>query len=320
MWPRSLIALALALVAASGSASAQGWPTKPVRVIVPVTPGSALDISARTVSDHLARQLNQTFVVENRTGAGGTTGATAVAKADPDGYTILVHSSAVTIHPSTFINLAYDTARDFAGVTPIINVPLILVVSPNKYKSLAALVAAGKAKAGAMNYASVGYGAAAHLTSERLRLAAGFEAQHIPFRGAPEALTEVLAERVDFFYTPILPALSLLREGKLLALATSSSKRSLAMPDLPTTLEAGFPNSDFNFWTGMLVPAKTPRDVIDILHRETRKAIDSGEAREKFANLGGEPMLMTPAEFDALIRREQDANAELVKAAGIKPN
>ncbi len=310
----------LLLLWSQGSAIAQGWPAKPVRVIVPVTAGSAIDITARTVSDQLARQLAQTFVVENRTGAGGTTGATAVAKADADGYTVLVHSSAITIHPATFINLAYDTARDFAGVMPIVDVPLILVVSPNKYQSLAALIAAGKAKGGAMNYASVGYGAAAHLTSERLRLAAGFEAQHIPFRGAPEALTEVLAERVDFFYTPILPALALLREGKLKALATSSSKRAQALPEVPTTLEAGLPNSDFNFWIGMFVPARTPREVVDRLHQEVRKAAQTDTVQEKLRTLGGEPMAMSTAEFDALIRKEQDANAALVRAAGIKPN
>jgi tripartite-type tricarboxylate transporter receptor subunit TctC len=320
MWHRSIVASALLLLAAHGSANSQAWPAKPVRVIVPVTAGSALDISARTLSDQLAKQLGQTFVVENRTGAGGTTGATAVAKAEPDGYTILVHSSAITIHPSTFTSLAYDTARDFAGVMPIINVPLILVVSPAKYKTLAELIAAGKAKAGAMNYASVGYGAAAHLTSERLRLSAGFQAQHIPFRGAPEALTEVLAERVDFFYTPVLPALALLRDGKLRALATSSSKRAQALPDVPTTLESGLPNSDYNFWIGVFVPKKTPRAVVDKLYQESRKAIEAGEARTKFATLGGEPMVMNPAEFDALIRKEQAANAELVKAAGIKPN
>jgi tripartite-type tricarboxylate transporter receptor subunit TctC len=244
----------------------------------------------------------------------------AVVKADPDGYTLLVHSSAVTIHPATFLNLAYDTARDFAGVMPIINTPLILVVSPARYQSLGDLIAAGKAKNGAMNYASVGYGAAAHLTSERLRLAAGFAAQHIPFRGAPEALTEVLAERVDFFYTPILPALSLLREGNLKALATSSSQRAQALPDVPTTLEAGLPNADFNFWIGMFVPAKTPREVVEKLYQETRRAAQTEAAQEKLRALGGEPMAMSPAEFDALIRREQDANAALARAAGIKPN
>jgi tripartite-type tricarboxylate transporter receptor subunit TctC len=314
-----LVVLALVLLGAPEDAIAQGWPNKTVRVIVPVTAGSAIDITARTTSDQLAKQLGQTFVVENRTGAGGTTGAAAVAKADPDGYTILFHAAAITIHPATFLNLAYDTARDFAGVTPIVNVPLILVVSPNRYRSLAELIAAGKSGR-AINYASVGYGAAAHLTSERLRLAAGFEAQQIPFRGAPEALTEVLAERVDFFYTPILPALPLLREGKLKALATSSSKRAQALPEVPTTLEAGLANSDFNFWIGTFVPAKTPREVVDKLYQETRKAAETDEARDKFQKLGGEPMAMSPAEFDALIRKEQKANAELVKAAGIKPN
>jgi tripartite-type tricarboxylate transporter receptor subunit TctC len=318
MW-RSLVAAALVLSSTLG-ALAQAWPVKPLRVIVPVTAGSAIDIIARTVSDQLAGPLAQPVVVENRTGAGGTIGAASVAKADPDGYTILVHSSAHAIAPSTFPNLPYDTGRDFAGVTPLANVPLVLVVSPSKYQSISELVAKAKANPGTINYATVGAGAAAHLTAERFRLSAGFEAQQIPFRGAPEAMTEVMAGRVDFFFSPTLPTLPLVQDGKLKAIAVSSSKRASALPEVPTTLEAGFANSDYNFWIGMFVPAKTPREIIDRLHQETAKVLQMPGVREKLAALGGEPMTMSANEFDAFLHAEIAMNAALVKAAGIKGN
>ena len=318
MWHR-LAAIALALLGMQADALAQGWPNKPVRVIVPVTPGSAIDIVARTIADQLSTQLGQPFVVENRTGAGGTIGAAAVAKADPDGLTILVHSTAVTIFPATFLNLPFDTARDFAGVTPVVNVPLVLVVSPAKHKSLQELVATAKAKPGSVNYATVGAGAAAHMTAERLRLSAGFEAQQIPFRGAPEAQTEVLAGRVDFFFSPVLAALPLVQSGDLLGLAVSSSRRASALPNIPTTVEAGYPNSTYDFWIGFFLPAKTPRDIVDRLYQEIRKAKEKPEVQAKFKTLGGEPMEMTPGEFDGLIRDSVAMNRELAKAAGIQP-
>jgi tripartite-type tricarboxylate transporter receptor subunit TctC len=314
-----LAALVLTVLGAVG-AWAQGWPLKPVRVVVPVTAGSAMDIVGRLLADELGKQLGQTFVVENRTGAGGTIGAAAVASAEPDGHTILIHTTALTIHPSTFANLPYDPGRDLAGVAPIVNTPLVLIVSPHKYKSLADLVAAAKAKRGTINYATVGAGAAAHLTAERFRLSAGFEAQQIPFRGAPEAITEVMAERVDFFFSPILPAVPLLREGKLRALAVSSAKRASALPDVPTTLELGYADSNFEFWIGTFVPARTPREIVDRLYREIRTAVQKKESLEKLAALGGELMSMTPAEFDTFVRDQIAANAALVKAAGIKPN
>jgi len=308
----------ISIGALSPPAFAQSWPTKPLRVVVPVTAGSAIDIIARTVSDQLATRLGQPVVVENRTGAGGSIGAASVAKADPDGYTILVHSSAHVIAPSTFPNLPYDPARDFSGVMPLANVPLVLIVAPEKYKTIGDLVAYAKAKPGGINYATVGAGAAAHLTAERFRLSAGFTAQQIPFRGAPEAITEVMAGRVDFFFSPTLPTLPLLRDGKIAALAVSSSRRASALPDVPTTVEAGYADSDYNFWIGMFVPAKTPRDVVDRLYRETAQVLQSAGVQQKLKALGAEPMAMTPEKFDAFLRDEIAMNANLVKAAGIK--
>ncbi len=309
------------LLAGTCNAPAQSWPSKPVRIVVPVSAGSATDVTARLIADHLQQQLGQPFVVENRTGAGGTTGMGYVAKqVDPDGYTILVHSAAFTIQPSTFPNLGYDSGKDFAGVTLLGMAPLVMIASPEKYKTLKDLVNAAKAKPNSVNYSSVGYGAAAHLAAERFRLAAGFEAQQIPFRGAPEAINEVLAKRVDFFYSPTLAAVQLIRTGKLSALAVSGSKRALALPEVPTTIEAGYPNSDYNFWLGMWVPVKTPRDIVDKLYAATKKTLALKEVQDKLVALGSEPEEMTPAEFDKFFHDDIARNAALVKAAGIKPN
>ena len=290
---RWLAACAAVLVSAP-AALGQSWPSKPVRIIVPVTAGSATDVTARVIAEHLAQQLGQPFVVENRTGAGGTTGMGYVAKqVDADGYTILVHSAAFTIQPSTFPNLGYNSGKDFAGVTLLGMAPLVMIASPEKYKTLKDLVTAAKAKPNSVNYATVGYGAAAHLASERLRLAAGFEAQQIPFRGAPEAINEVLAQRADFFFSPTLAAVQLIRSGKLVGLATSSSKRALSLAEVPTTVEAGYPNSDYNFWLGMWVPLKTPRPIVEKLAEETRKALKLKEVLDKLITLGNEPEDMT---------------------------
>ena len=213
-----------------------------------------------------------------------------------------MHSAAFAIQPATFPNLGYDSGKDFSGVTLLGNAPLVMIASPKKYRTLKQLVEAAKAKPNAVNYATVGYGAAAHLTAERLRMAAGFEAQQIPFRGAPEAVNEVLAERVDFFFSPTLAAVELIRAGKLSALAVSGSKRAMSLPDVPTTIEAGYPNSDYNFWIGMWVPIKTPREVVDRLYQEIRKILDIPSVQEKLTALGSEPARMTPAQFDTFFR------------------
>jgi tripartite-type tricarboxylate transporter receptor subunit TctC len=311
-----LAAAALCLV--HGAASAQSWPTKRVTVIVPFTAGSATDIMARTVTQRLSEQLGQPFVVENRPGAGGTIGIAAAAKADPDGHTILVHSSSYTITPSTYPNTVYDTVRDLSGITPLALLPQVLVISPNKnIKTVPDLVRAAKAKPGAMNYASAGVGTATQLNAERFRMGAGIEVVHVPFKGTPEALTEIIAGRVDYYFCPVNAVLPMIAEKTLLALAMGSSKRSAALPALTTTLEAGVENSDYNFWVGMFVPAKTPRDIVAKLHQETAKALGVKEVKDSMAKLGAETMLMRPEEFDDYIRKEIVTNAALVKAAGI---
>jgi tripartite-type tricarboxylate transporter receptor subunit TctC len=309
-------ALALGMVACG--AHAEGWPDRPVHVVVPLTAGSATDVMARTVVQQLSEQLGQPFIVDNKPGAGGTIGVGAVARAKPDGYTILIQSSSYTITPITYPNTPYDTLRDLAGVTPLALLPQALVIAPSKgIDSVQALIATAKAKPGVLNYGSAGVGTANQLNAERFRVGAGIDAVHVPFKGTPEALSEVMAGRVDYYFCPVNVCLSLIHEKRVLALGMGSSKRSAAMPDLPTTVELGVPDSDYDFWVGMFVPAETPRDIVDKLYRETVKALDSKAVRDSMARLGAEPMLKEPRTFDADIKREIATNAAVVKAAGI---
>jgi tripartite-type tricarboxylate transporter receptor subunit TctC len=314
-----LIAMAALSLAIAG-VWAQTWPAHPIRVIVPYTPGSATDIVPRTVLQQVSAQIGQPIVVENRPGGGSTIGAIAVAKADPDGYTVLVHSNAIVTTPAIQANVGYDPVRDFAAITPLGNVPLVLVISPEKkIKTVQEMVALAKSKAGAFNYASGGTGTPPHLTMERFRLASGWQGQHIPFKGAPEALTEVMTGRIDIYFSPITPALPLIRDGKLVALAVGGAKRSTALPDVPTTVEAGYPNSDFDFWIGLFAPAKTQHDIVAKLYQETTKALESPEVKGKLATLGVEPMPLTPEQFQAEVARQAPIAVELAKAAGLAP-
>jgi tripartite-type tricarboxylate transporter receptor subunit TctC len=309
---------AFAALIGHGEALAQAWPSKRVQVIVPFTAGSATDIMARTVARRLSEQLGQSFVVENRPGAGGTIGVGAVARAEPDGHTILVHSSSYTITPTTYPTTPYDTVRDLVGITPLALLPNVLVMSPKQdIQTVRDLVRAAKAKPGTMSYASAGVGTATHLNGERFRLGADIDVLHVPFKGTPEALTEIIAGRVDYYFCPVNAVLPMIAEKTLLALAVGSTKRSAALPDVATTVEAGVANSDYNFWVGMFTPSKTPRDVVQRLHQETAKALESKEVRDSMAQLGAESMLKQPDEFDAYIRAEIVTNAALVKAAGI---
>jgi tripartite-type tricarboxylate transporter receptor subunit TctC len=303
----------------SGQDVAQTWPTRPLRAIVPFTAGSAVDVLPRMVFEALSGELGQSIIVENRTGAGGTIGTAAVAKADPGGYTILVNSSSHTVVPTLYPNAPFNTVRDFSGVIPLGSLPNVLVVAPSKgFKSLGDLVAAAKAKPGSITYASAGIGSGTHFRAERLRLSAGFEGVHVPFRGAPEAYTEVMTGRVDFFFGALASALPFIRNGKLLALAVSSPQRTSSLPEVPTTLEAGYPNSDYTFWVAVFAPAKTPKGIVEKLYQKTLKTLQSTNLPDKLATFGVEPMVLTSAELDALVKREIAANADVVKAANIR--
>ena len=303
------------------AALAQEWPTKAIRAIVPLTAGSATDLTGRTVLDQLSAQLGQPIVVENRPGAGNTIGMATAARSDPDGYTILVNSSSHTIVPATYGNLTFDTLRDFTPIIPLGNMPTVLVVSPSKgYRTLADFVAAAKAKPELMNYSTAGAGNFSHFASEVFRLAAGFQAVHVPSRGAPEAITEVLAGRVDFFFSPLIVALPFLKDGRLQALAVSGSRRAAALPDVPTTAEAGFSNSEYNFWVGMFAPSKTPAPILDKLYRETLKALQNPAVQERLAKLGVDPMILSASAFATLVQAEVAINTKIATAAGVKAN
>lgn len=315
-----LSAAALATPALPGLAFAEAWPTdKVIRAVVPFTAGSTIDIIGRIVLDPVSRQLGQTIVIENRGGAGGSIGSAQVAKADPDGYTLLINAAAHSGAPAAYPNLPYDAAKDFAGVACFGSVPNVLLIAPSKgIKNIKDFVA--KAKEGNMTFSSAGVGSATHWAAERFRVSAGFKATHVPFRGGPEALTEVMTGRVDFVFLGISAGLPFIRDGKLLALAVSSAKRSPALPDVPTTLEAGFKDSDFNYWNGMLVPAKTPRPIVDRLHAEVTKALALPDVQAKLKVQGVEPAPLTPTEMDAMIKREIALNLKIAKEAGLKFN
>lgn len=314
------IAIAIALgFTASAATAQQQWPVKPIRVVIPFTAGSGTDVVARSVTDTLSKNLGQPVVVENRAGAGGTIGTAVVAKADPDGYTVLINSSSHTVNPWTYSGLSFDAVRDFSAVTPLGSLPNVLVVAPSKgIKSVKDLITMAKAKPGSLNYASAGAGSATHLNIEKFRLQAGIEGTHVPFKGTPEALTEVMTGRVDIYFSPVVSALNQIREGRLVALAVGTAKRSSVLPDVPTTIEAGVPNSEYNFWVGMFVPSKTPRDIVQRLYQETQKALNSPDVKDRLAKLGAEPMPLSPDQFDKYVVDETKVNEGLVKAAGVK--
>ena len=318
---RRLLLIGSLATLVSSAVHAQSWPSQPVRVLVPQSPGSALDIVTRAVMEQVAIGLGQPMIVENRTGAGNTIAMAAVARAEPDGYTILANSSTHSLVPVTYGALPFDTFRDLTPIIPLSNTPLVMVVASSKgYKNVADFVAAAKAKRGAMNYSSGGVGSITHLAMEAFRLAAGFEAVHVPFKGAPEALTEVLAERADFYFSPLPATLSFLKDGKLQALAVSGSHRASALPDVPTIKEAGYPEATYNFWVGLFLPSKTPAPIMDRLYRETAAALQSPVLKERLLRVGADPLPLDRAEFAKLIHDEFVLNSKVAKAAGVKVN
>jgi tripartite-type tricarboxylate transporter receptor subunit TctC len=310
-------ALTFLLIFASLAAKAQDWPNKePIKIIVPFSAGSATDIVARLVFEQVGSRIGQTF--ENRGGAGTTIGSAMVAKAEPDGYTLLVNSTSHVVVASTYAHLPYSVADDFAAISDLADIPFVIATS-TKYNTLNDLIAAGKKPGGNVLYGSAAIGTSGQLFMERLRLAAGFAATHVPFRGTPEGMTELIAGRLDVYPAPALNALPLVQDNKIHALAVSATKRLALMPDVPTLAEAGVPNGLYNFWIGAFAPAKTPKPIVDRLNREVVAALERKDIADKIRALGGEPAPMTPAEFDAFVRKEIAINAEIVKASGFKP-
>ena len=314
-----LVAVSLWL-AVAGTACAQAYPSGPIKIIVPFTAGSATDIMARTVGERLSSVFGQPIIVENRPGAGGTIGTNLVAKAPPDGLTLVVVSTGHVVNHVLYPAIPYDTIKDFAGVIPLATLPSVLIVPPSLgAKTVKELVAMALAKPGQYNYGTAGVGSAAHINQEKFNQATGIRGMHIPFKGTPEILNEAMGGRIQLAWVPLVSSVGPLRDGKLLALAVSTPVRSPTLPEVPTIAEAGFPGGEFNFWVGMLAPAKTPREIINRLIAEVTRAEQVPEVRQRLANLGAEPMPMTAEKFDAFIGQQYDELGKVMRAAGAKP-
>jgi tripartite-type tricarboxylate transporter receptor subunit TctC len=317
-WHLATATAAIAVGLCSG-ATAQSWPTKPLRAFIPFAAGSATDLVPRALFEPLATELGQPIVVENRGGGGGTIAGNAVVRADPDGHTVLATGSNLTISPWIVPSIPYDTVKELSSALMIGQNANVLIVPPGRgWKTVQDLVAAAKAKPGSINYSSAGVGTATHLNGEKFRLSAGFEAVHIPYKGGAEALADVLGGRVDFYFCPISTALAFIADGRVVALAVSTATRASDLPNVPTTIEAGYANSDLAIWYGVLMPAKTPRDVIDKFHAAGQKVLATAGMRQKLRQLAVDPMPLTPAEMDRFVANEIAANGKLIKAAGIQ--
>ena len=314
------LAASLAATGALPSRAQSGWPKdKAITFVVPFTAGSGTDVIARTVAEKLGPLLGAQIVIDNKTGAGGTVGAALVAKAPADGYTLLIHSSGHVVNPALYPKLSYDTLKDFDGVSPLASLPNVIVVSPSKgYKDVADLVAKAKAQPGQLNYASAGNGSATHMNAEKFRVAAGLQAQHVPYRGTPEALTETASGRIDWFFAPLVSALPLIQSGRLQALAVSTAARSPLLPQVPSITEAGFASAAYTFWVGMFVTAKTPKTIVQKLHAAVLSVLAMPDVKERLEKLGAAAMPMPQEAFEKYLDEETVSAANLVKAAGIR--
>ena len=299
--------------------AAEPWPTRTVTCIVPLGAGSGSDVMARIVLDKVSQQLGQTIIVENKPGAGGTIGTAFAVRAPADGYTMVAYgalASAQALYPK----LSYDTLRDLTPVAPLGQQPLVLIVNPDgPYKTAADLVAAIKAKPGALNYGTAGVGAASHFGASRLLMSIDGKAQAIPFKGAADSVTELMAQRVDFSIQPLSVALAQIKSGKLRALAVGQMTRSPSLPDVPTMVEAGLkPDAIYPYYAGVFVSSKTPNEISQKLHDEIAKALKDPAVAQKLAAIGVEPMPMSMAEFKTFFEQDVATNIEIVKAADIK--
>jgi tripartite-type tricarboxylate transporter receptor subunit TctC len=324
-WPRFWLCVGVAvlpcLAAKLDAARAETaiWPARLIKATIPFGAGSATDVVPRLVFDRLAIELGQPIVIENRAGAGGTLGTAAVVKADPDGYSILAHSSALTIAPAIFTNLAYDATRDLSSVLMLGSAANVMIVPMSRpWKTVQDFLAAARMKDASITFGSVGIGSAVHISAEKFRLAAGISATHVPYRGGSEVITDILGGRIDFYFCPLATALPLIREGQVRALLVSTPRRVAELPDVPTPDEIGLKDADSTIWFGVFMPSKTPRDIIEKFHAAGMKILNSPEMQRSLQQLGVEALPMTPGEMDDLVVRETAANLQVIKAAGIQ--
>ncbi|MEY4643427.1 MAG: hypothetical protein RLZZ596_258 [Pseudomonadota bacterium] len=315
---RQVVSLTLALVATL--ACAQDYPSKPIRMIVPLTAGSGADIAGRIVAKHLSEAWKQPVVVENRPGAGGQIGTQAVVKAEPDGYTLLVQSASHAANPAIYKSLPYDPLKDlidvaFLGITPYV----MVTAKGGSYPTLKALIDEAKAKPGAIPFASAGVGSSTHLAAEYFAQSAGVKMLHVPYKGSPEAIQDSMAGRTSFYMAPINTVVGQMKEGKLAALGVSSKDRSVVMPEVPTLSEQGLRGFDITLWFGMWAPAGTPAAIVNKINGQVTSIMQSPEVREQFAKLGIAPTTMKPDEFARFVRDQISTNQRIVKSADIQP-
>jgi tripartite-type tricarboxylate transporter receptor subunit TctC len=310
----------LLLAAVAAQVSAQGFPNKPVQVVLAFTPGSAVDIVGRIVSAKLSEMWGQPVVNDNKSGAGGSIGSAAVARAAPDGYTLLVTSNAHTVNPAIFAQLPYDTLKDFTDIVPLTEQPNVMVVNADApYKNLGDLIAAINAKPGAINIGHAGIGSGTHLSTEKWIAAARIKVTEVPFKGTPEVVAAILSHNVDGYWCPISACLSQTKGGKLRPLAVTTAKRSPALPDVPTMAEAGVKNGESALWVAIWGPGGMPHDIVQKINADTRKALADPGVKSKLQSLGNDTMDMSPEQFAKLVRSEMEDYAKVLKAAGVKP-
>ena len=313
------VASAFVLLAVASFVHAeQVFPNKPIRIIATLSPGSQVDILSRILADKLSASLGQTVLVENTLGAGGSIAAARVASAKPDGYTLLVTANGHAINPSLYDKLPFDTRKAFAGISLIAVVPSVVLTSIGGPQSIAELIAAAKAKPGALTYASAGVGSASHLAAELFRTLAGIEVTHVPYKGTTEAITDLVAGRIDFSMGPVGAASAMVNDRKARALAVTTAERSPILPLVPTLAEAGVANYRFDFWYGLLAPVGTPKAIIDRLAAEVQTALQLSDVREKFAAQSAAPSTLITSRFDQFLSAEIDRYAVLVKSSGAR--
>jgi tripartite-type tricarboxylate transporter receptor subunit TctC len=304
----------------TGFVHGQPYPNKPVHVIISFTPGSSTDIVGRIVMSKVSEYWGQPAVMDNRPGAGGSIGSNAVAKAAPDGYTLLINSSAHSVNPAIYAKLPYDTLKDFIDVVPLTVQPNVLVVnSTSQFKTLADLVSFARSKPGALNFGHAGIGSGTHLNTERFIAAASINVTQVPFKGTPEVITALLSDSVHCYWSPISAGMSAIKGGKLRALAVSSARRNPTLPEVPTTGEAGVRGADSPLWFGVWAPAGTPAEIVNKISADVRRALADPGVKQKLQALGNDTMDMSPAEFAKFVREELDTYQRVIKAAGIKP-
>jgi len=312
--------LGAALLAFSALATAQSYPTKPVQLVVAFTPGSAVDIVGRIVAERLSQMWGQPVVSDNRAGAGGSIGSAAVARAAPDGYTLLVTSNAHIINPSIFAKLPYDTLKDFTDIALFVEQPNVMVVATeSRYKTLMDLVKAAKAKPGSLNIGHAGIVIGTPANTEKFIAAAGIQVVEVPFKGTPEVVAAILSGNVDGYWAPISAALSFVKGGKVRPLAVSTAKRNPTMPDVPTTAEAGVKGSEFSLWVALWGPAGMSPGLVNKINGDVRKALADPATKSKLENLGNTVVDISAADFAKLVREDLEGTRRLLQAAGVKP-